>query len=425
MRVVGPALISLLLFCATQSKAELYFKPGEGFKDCPECPEMIAVPAGSFIMGSRVGEPGHDASEEPQHKVTIAKPFAVGRSPVTFAEWDACVKGKGCGGYTPDDNGWGRGDRPVINVSWNDAMAYISWLSRKSGRPYRLLSEPEREYVTRAGSATSFWWGAAITTDQANYNGAHDRAGSSQKAENRAKTVPVWSFQPNAWGLYQVHGNIWEWVADCWHGNYKGAPSDGSAWTGEASCSRHAVRGGAWDRIPQTLTSAYRMSFSTSYRFNAIGFRVAKSETRGVFAAARAAPAASQAQAAGPGSGGPTVSLASSPMPVERQGEVDGWTKPDDGKLVLWGWGLWQPETGSKMMVNTNLPVESMTIKTVARPDVVKVVGNPYLANSGFELTVQLDRAKPKPKIAEVCLWTEDARFGGRRLNNVALCSTH
>ncbi len=387
VRMAAPALVSLLVFCATESKSEAYFNPGAGFKDCPECPDMVVVPAGSFIMGSHAGEPGHDASEEPQHKVEIGKPFAAGRFPVTFAEWDACVKARGCGGYAPEANGWGRGNRPVINVSWNDAIAYISWLSWKSGRPYRLLSESEREYVTRAGSETPFWWGAAITTDQANYNGTHGYAGSSLKGENRAKTVPVSSFQPNAWGLYQVHGNIWEWVEDCWHDNYNGAPSDGTAWTAGASCRRHAVRGGAWDRIPQTLTSAYRMSFSTSYRFNAT----------------------------------PTVSLVSSSMPVEREGHVDGWKKLNDGNLVLSGWALWQPETG-KMMVHTTLPVERMTIKTVARPDVVTALGDPHLANSGFELTVYLDRAKPKPETEEVCLWTQDPKYGRRRIHSWALC---
>jgi len=420
------ALCSLLLLSATQGRSETYFKPGESFKDCPDCPEMVVVPAGSFIMGSPEGEPEHDGSAEPQHQVTFNKPIAVARFPITFMEWDACVRGGGCGGYKPEDAGWGRGERPVINVNWDDAKSYNTWLSRKSGSTYRLLSESEREYVTRASTTTPFWWGKAITPDDANYNGKYTYAGISQKGEYRVQTVPVWTFQPNAWGLYQVHGNIWEWVEDCWHDNYKGAPVDGTAWTAADVCKRRVVRGGAWDRIPQTLASAYRMSFSATYRFNMIGFRVAKSETRGLFAVPpRAAPPLTRVQApvAAPARGGPTVSLVSSPMPIEREGHVDGWKKLDDGNLALSGWGLWQPESGSKMMMNTNLPVEKVTIRTASRPDVVTELKDQRLANSGFELIVQVNKAVPRPESEKVCLWTDDPEFGRRRLHDWALCS--
>ena len=133
----------------------------------------------------------------------------------------------GCNRYTPSDEGWGRGRRPVINVSWDDAKAYVGWLSRKTGKTYRLLSEAEREYVTRAGTTTPFWWGTSISTQQANYNGNYTY-GTGATGVSRRQTVLVDSFQPNPWGLYQVHGNVWEWTEDCWHDNYSGAPSDGS-----------------------------------------------------------------------------------------------------------------------------------------------------------------------------------------------------
>ena len=233
-------------------------KPGSGqsFKDCADCPEMVIAPSGSFTMGSPpreiddlVREYKFDwyKNEGPQHKVTIPKPFAVGQFAVTFAEWDACVAAGGCGGYKPEDQGWGRGDRPVINVSWDDAKAYVAWLSKKTGKSYRLLSEAEREYVARAGTATPFWWGSSITPEQANYNGNYVYAGG-QKGEYRSKTLPVKSFKPNPWGLYQVHGNVYDWVEDCYHDSYNGAPTDGSAWT-SGDCTYRVLRGGSWYSI--------------------------------------------------------------------------------------------------------------------------------------------------------------------------------
>src|SRR5437763_1635434 len=145
---------------------EKALKPKDTFKECANCPEMVVVPAGSFTRGSPTSEPGHSADEGPQHTVAIAQPFAVGRFAVTFDEWDACAADGGCNGYKPSDEGWGRGQRPVINVSWDDAKEYAAWLSRKTGRTYRLLSEAEREYVTRAGTTTPFWWGSSISASQ-------------------------------------------------------------------------------------------------------------------------------------------------------------------------------------------------------------------------------------------------------------------
>ncbi len=219
---------------------------------------------------------GEFDDEGPQHKVTIAKPFAVGRFAVTFAEWDACVAAGGCGGYKPGDSGWGRGDRPVINVSWDDAKAYVAWLSKKTGATYRLLSEAEREYAARAGTTTPFWWGSSITPEQANYDGSMaPYKGGGKKGQYRKKTLPVKSFEPNPWGLYQVHGNVWEWVEDCWNDSYNGAPADGSALDKRRlQQSRFARRLLGSD--PQILRSAYRFGDTTDDRYNGIGFRVAR-----------------------------------------------------------------------------------------------------------------------------------------------------
>jgi formylglycine-generating enzyme required for sulfatase activity/cyclophilin family peptidyl-prolyl cis-trans isomerase len=266
---------------APQSKAvpltdeqERALKPKDSFKECDVCPEVVATPAGSFIMGSPDGESDRAADEGPQHAVNFAKPFTVGRFAVTFDEWDACVADAGCGGYRPSDQGWGRGRRPVINVSWDDAMAYVAWLSRKTGKTYRLLSEAEREYVTRAGSTSPFWWGDAISTDQANYDGRFAFR-DGMKGERRLQTMPVDSFSANPWGFYQVHGNVWEWVEDCYHNNYLGAPHDGSAWIGAGCFSSQVIRGGYWDAYPRNLRSGQRNAM-TSARNNQIGFRVAR-----------------------------------------------------------------------------------------------------------------------------------------------------
>jgi formylglycine-generating enzyme required for sulfatase activity len=249
--------------------------PGSGnsFKDCPECPEMVIVPAGSLMMGSPENEPEHQGDEEPQHNVTLAKPFAVGRFAVTFAEWDACADDGGCGGYKPRDEGWGRADRPVINVNWDDAQAYAKWLSKITGRHYRLLSEAEREYVTRAGKPSPFWWGASISPAQANYDGNYTYNGG-RKGEYRGRTLPVKIFDPNPWGLYQVHGNVREWVEDCWHDNYSGAPTDGSAWT-TGKCEYRVLRGGSWVNDPRILRAAYRYLDHPQIRYSFRGFRVA------------------------------------------------------------------------------------------------------------------------------------------------------
>ena len=238
---------------------------GDVFRDCPSCPEMVTIPAGTFRMGSPESEEGHDRNEGPRHEVTL-RSFALGATEVTFDEWDACVRGDGCGNRRPSDRGWGRGARPVINVSWDDAQAYVSWLSAETRRPYRLPSESEWEYAARAGTTTPFHTGAAISTDQANYRGGR----------YRERTTPARTFAPNAFGLYDVHGNVWEWVADCPSFTYRGAPDDGTAWTPGGRCPSRVLRGGSWADPPPNLRSANRIGSAVGVRSFTAGFRVAR-----------------------------------------------------------------------------------------------------------------------------------------------------
>ena len=186
---------------------------------------------------------------------------------MTFDEWDACAADGGCNGYRPPDQGWGRGRRPVINVTWEHAKAYVAWLSKKTGKTYRLLSEAEREYVTRAGTTTPYWTGITIARSQANFGNS---------------TVPVDSFEANPWGLYQVHGNVWEWTEDCWNDSYRGAPTDGSAWT-RGDCGRRVYRGGGYETSdnPTVLRAAFRIKSSSVFRASFIGFRVARTLSLG------------------------------------------------------------------------------------------------------------------------------------------------
>jgi formylglycine-generating enzyme required for sulfatase activity len=239
--------------------------PGRVFRDCSECPEMVVVPAGSYMMGSNDFD-----DEKPVHKVTIAKPFAVGKFTVTFAEWDACVTAGGCK-HTPEDQGWGRSTRPVINISWDDATkGYVPWLNRKTGKTYRLLTEGEWEYAARAGITTAYSWGDDIGQANANCNGCGSQWDNEQ-------TAPVGSFQPNAFGLYDMHGNVWQWVQDCYHDKYQSAPTDGSAWvTSCTDAGRRVDRGGSWYNGPRTLRSAHRDGRLAHDLYHFQGFRVAR-----------------------------------------------------------------------------------------------------------------------------------------------------
>jgi formylglycine-generating enzyme required for sulfatase activity len=252
-------------------------KPGSGwsFKDCAECPEMVVVPAGSFIMGSPESEEGRDDDEGPQHEVTIPEPFAVGKFEVTWDEWGACVAAGGCDGQGVEeaggDNAWGKGNRPVIEVSWDDAQAYVKWLSDKTGKRYRLLSEAEWEYAARAGTTTRYAFGDNINKSQAQFSeGSFGSAG---------RTVEVGSFGSNRWGLHDVHGNVWEWVADCWNASYaeklESLKASGEAWT-TGDCNRRVLRGGSWYFYPQFLRSASRVRFFRVNRGNYYGFRLTR-----------------------------------------------------------------------------------------------------------------------------------------------------
>ena len=247
---------------------------GKRFRDCPACLELVVVPPGSFMMGSRSAEIGRSGDEGPVHRVTIGEAFAVGVYEVTFAQWDACRLDRGCM-HNPGDRNWRRSTRPVIYVNWNDAREYVGWLSRKTGHRYRLLSESEWEYVARAGTKTPFHYGSTISTVQANYNGNY-AYGSGRKGRFRKQTMLVGSFPANAFGLRDVHGNVREWVEDCRHREYKGAPADGSAWSRGGDCSRRVLRGGSWSNRPRNLRSAFRIAISAEFRFDNVGFRVAR-----------------------------------------------------------------------------------------------------------------------------------------------------
>jgi formylglycine-generating enzyme required for sulfatase activity len=233
-------------------------EPGQVFRDCSDCPVvvcpvMVVVPAGEFVMGST-----DFVHSQPPHKVTIQRPFAVGKFEVTFAEWDA----GDCNGYRPNDQGWGRGRRPVINVSWHDAKEYAEWLSRKTGKMYRLLSEAEWEYAARAGTATSYAFGDTITPSQAQYSPA-------------GKTAEVGSFPANSFGLHDLHGNVSEWVEDPWHPSYQGTPDDGSVWLG-GDTSERVSRGGSWVSLAGGLRPAIRGRSAPGTRTVTRGFRLAR-----------------------------------------------------------------------------------------------------------------------------------------------------
>ncbi len=241
------------------------------FTDCADCPTMVIIPAGSFTQGSPEDEPESRNSERPQRQVDVPS-FAMGQTPVTFAQWDACVADGGCQ-KRPRDMDWGRGNRPVIDVSWDDAQEYVAWLSNKTGQDYRLPSESEWEYATRAGTTTRYNTGDCITSDQANFNAGRPVRGCPT-GDYPAQTLPVDAFAPNAFGLYDTHGNALEWVQDCWNPNYEGAPTDGSAWmTGD--CGRAVHRSGSWISTGRLLRSANRFGIGRESSVNHLGFRVA------------------------------------------------------------------------------------------------------------------------------------------------------
>ncbi len=251
---------------AAQEKA---LEAKQSFKECTDCPEMIVVPGGSFVMGSPEGQGAED--EQPQHNVTIAEPFAVSKFELTFDEWGVCAAQGYCAKHI-GDSGWGRGNRPVINVTWDGAKEYVAWLSKITGKPYRLLTEAEYEYAARAGTTTVYPWGDDIKlngTAMANCKGC----GSQWDAK---QTAPVGSFAPNQFGLHDMIGNVLEWVEDCYHSDYNGAPTDGSAWIEGDSCSFRVIRGGGYFSDPDNLRSAFRLHVPSSVTLDDFGFRVGR-----------------------------------------------------------------------------------------------------------------------------------------------------
>ena len=269
LTVVRPYMMKEVRPYVFAAEIERALKPGTNFRECSKetfCPEMIVVPAGEFTMGSPAAEQGRYPNEGPQHKVTIANPFAVSKFDVTFDDWDACVSVGGC--PEVDDLTYGRETKPLINVTWAQAQQYVAWLAQMTGKPYRMLTEAEWEYAARAGATTAYSWGDQIGQGKANCDGCGSKW-------DKLETSPVGSFPPNAFGLYDMAGDVWQWVRDCRHGDYDGAPADGSEWTG-GDCEEHVVRGGSWLVPPQFLRSAVRGEFPADEHNSDIGFRVAR-----------------------------------------------------------------------------------------------------------------------------------------------------
>ena len=239
--------------------------------------EMVSIPSGTFRMGDLSGD-GYD-DERPVHSVTVPA-FRIGKYEVTFTQWDACVANGGCGGYRPDDKGWGRGNRPVINVSWDDAKLFIDWLNDKTGGNFRLPTEAEWEYAVRAGSTTKYHFGNSESQLCRYANHADDSTDYSDRNKSCSdgvgkRTATVGRYQPNNYSLYDMHGNVWEWVQDCWNDNYVGAPNDSSAWT-SGNCVKRVRRGSAWSLNPRNLRSATRSKSDHSASGSLVGFRLAQ-----------------------------------------------------------------------------------------------------------------------------------------------------
>ncbi|MDJ0943312.1 MAG: SUMF1/EgtB/PvdO family nonheme iron enzyme, partial [Kiloniellales bacterium] len=243
------------------------FKPGETFSDCDLCPEMVVLPPGRFRMGSSPDQGGYNRYEGPVHEVQIGRSFAIGRFEVTFEEWDACVADGGCA-HRPKDSGWGRGRRPVVDVSWEHAQAYVAWLSGRTGAEYRLPSEAEWEYAAGSGQGTTYPWGSELVLNKANCWKCGSNWGNK-------RTAPVGRFEPNPFGLHDVAGNVWEWTQDCWNKSYDGAPGDGSSWA-TGNCNLRVLKGGAWMTDPDSIRVANRNKQNTRFKKDFVGFRVVR-----------------------------------------------------------------------------------------------------------------------------------------------------
>ena len=274
-------------------------EPGRRFRDCPECPEMVVVPAGSFMMGSPASDEGRVDDEGPQHRVTVAEPFAVGVHEVTRGEFARFVRetnrsmGSSCwvwaegtwaerSGRSWRNPGFAQTDRhPVVCVSWEDARAYVRWLSGKTDQRYRLLSESEWEYVARARTRTARYWGESESGQCRHANGADASTAFEWRVscnDGHARTSPVGTYTGNGFGLQDVLGNVWEWTQDCRNDGYGGAPGDGRAWE-QGDCRRRGVRGGSWFDLPRLLRAASRVWYTSGVRDGVLGFRIARTLT--------------------------------------------------------------------------------------------------------------------------------------------------
>lgn len=283
LRVASPLAAAVL---SLNSALAVDPAPKSEFRDCATCPTMVVVPAGEFVMGSSPAESGH-LDEKPQHSVRIAAPFAMSKLEVTFEQWDACTAAGRCA--EAKDDGFGRGGYPAINVSWTDANAYATWLSETTGRACRLPSEAEFEYAARAGTTTPWFWGEAPDSwgsrNACEFANTHDVAGKDahpmyvwsnhQCNDGYGENAPTGKYKPNRFGLYDMLGNVREWVADCHQTGYEGAPADGSVRPNQGACEKRVVRGGAWVDGPSTSRAAYRYAEAENFRNYQVGFRVA------------------------------------------------------------------------------------------------------------------------------------------------------
>lgn len=249
------------------------------FSECVQCPEMVVIPAGTFVMGSPETEENRLDQEGPAHSVTVGR-FAIARTEVTFEQWDACVADGGCRGYTPPDDGVSRIGFPAYNITWNDAQAYVAWLNDQApGDPYRLPTEAEWEYAARAGTTTAYYWGDAPDRAYANMGREICCIGAAEGPDEWIGASPVASFKPNAFGLFDMAGNLWEWTEDHYHDTYTGAPSDGSEWARQSKGGppgRRVLRGGSYKDRPFQVRSAIRISNDPDWRLNVYGFRPAR-----------------------------------------------------------------------------------------------------------------------------------------------------
>ena len=250
---------------------------GRSFRDCADCPEMVVVPAGSFMMGSPEVEQGRSKDESPQHKVQIPRALAIGKAEITRAQFARFVADSGhkAGGCWSDPGFAQTDDHPVVCINWHDADAYTQWLARKTGKNYRLLSEAEWEYAARAGQQTARYWGEAFNPQGCKYANIADF--TKNCGDGQAHTAPVGSYQANSFGLHDMIGNAAEWTQDCWNDSYSGAPENGDAWS-EGNCDLRVLRGGGWSLNPDFARAAYRYRSYAVTRFNYIGLRLARTD---------------------------------------------------------------------------------------------------------------------------------------------------